>query len=141
MCKRHVQQRLGKSHANEKFKFFLEFFGNISNFSQLRSKGQDEKSLLLTFIDMADDELHLETKEFDFVILGTGLTECLVSAYAQQLLTSFASLVCISFPAFFQTVSANFPTFVVKSACAHWKAGTSLGRKHLLWWNDCQFAA
>lgn len=31
---------------------------------------------------MADDELHLETKEFDFAVFGTGLTECLVSAYA-----------------------------------------------------------
>lgn len=33
---------------------------------------------------MADDQFHLESKEFDVVVCGTGLTECLVSAYAHS---------------------------------------------------------
>jgi len=37
--------------------------------------------LSLSGVMSANDELNLETKDFDFVILGTGLTECLVSAY------------------------------------------------------------
>lgn len=32
------------------------------------------------------DELHLDTKDVDVVVLGTGLTECLVSAFVFEFL-------------------------------------------------------